>query len=73
MASVLVQSSEPRRVFKRGGNWNNAGIDGLFASNVNNASSDANANNGSRLLLSNIARCVISPQLLLKNSLREKA
>ena len=38
------------RVAKRGGNWNNGSSDGLFALNVNNASSDANTNYGSRLL-----------------------
>lgn len=54
------------RVFKRGGNWNNASIDGLFASNVNNDSSNSNTNNGSRLLLSK-AYNMCTPYPLVKN------
>ena len=32
----------------RGGNWNNAALDGVFALNLNNARSNVNTNIGSR-------------------------
>ena len=54
---------------KLGGNWNNGSGDGLFAFNSNNTSSNANTNNGGRLLncKDNIDICVAFSLPLGKN------
>ena len=45
-------SGEPCQCFAHaGGNWNNGANDGLFYWNLNNDSSNANTNIGSRLLM----------------------
>lgn len=41
-------------VFKVGGRYDNGLVAGLLARNANNASSNANANNGGRLLVSDL-------------------